>query len=92
MICNPITRQQVEIIGRLPPQNHYYQFDRRIESEFPVEFARVRFLSFILGGYDVGHERDININELVADDGSLEIRKAYEAAPLIEAGKAVAHA
>ncbi len=88
MIYDPITRQHVTIIGRYPEQDHCFRFGKKIKGSF--RFARVRYgehLPGFSGGFPVGQERDADINRLVADDGSREIAKAYEAAPLAaEAG------
>jgi len=83
MIYDPITRQQVEIVGRYPPQNTAHdQFVGKIKGEF--RFARFLYgeqLAGTDGGFPVGYERDFDINSMVADGGLKEIQDAYNAAP-----------
>lgn len=87
MIYDPITRQSVEIIGRLPPQATAFRFGQEVRG--PFMFARVRYgehLPGFSGGFAISHEREVDINDLVADDGTVEISRAYRAAPeLVEA-------
>lgn len=85
MIYDPVTRQQVTIINRLPLQHHCFRFGKKVKSEQPLEFARIRYDSYEPGGFPPGEIREVDINDLRADDGSLEIRKAYDAALLIDA-------
>lgn len=35
----------------------------------------------VKGGYPVGTEKDIDLNDLVADDGARELHHTYEALP-----------
>jgi hypothetical protein len=86
MIYDPITRQQVTIVGRYPPQAECYRFGKKVAGEF--YFAKVRYgehLPGFSGGFSVGSERDSDLNYLVASDGYREIRKAYDAAPEVAA-------
>lgn len=82
MIYDPITRQAVTIVGRYPAQGHSFRFGKRIKGEF--RFVQVRYgehLPGFSGGFAVGELRDVDINNLVADEGSREITKTYESAP-----------
>lgn len=85
MIYDPITRQQVKIIGRYPPAKNCWRFNEELTGEFL--FVRIRYgehLPGFRGGFPVGTERDIDHNSLVADEGSLEIRRAVDAAPELD--------
>lgn len=85
MIYDPITRQSVEIIGRYPPDHKRYRFGRTEAGNF--RFIRVRYgehLPGFSGGFPVGHERDLDISSIVADDGIREIQAAYDTAPKLE--------
>ena len=85
MIYDPITRQSVELIGRYPVQKHCFKFGKKLKGEF--RFVKVRYgehLPGFSGGFAVGTERDVDINNLVADDGSREIHQAYEKLPKIK--------
>ena len=89
MIYDPITRQQVEIIGRYPVQTECFRFGEKLTGEF--RFAKVRYGEYIpgaSGGFAIGEERDVDITNLVADAGWTEIRNAYGAAPELEAATA----
>lgn len=82
MIYDPITRQSVRITGRYKLQLHSFRFGKRIKGEF--RFVQVEYgehLAGFSGGFKVGEQRDLDINNLVADEGSLEISRAYDAAP-----------
>lgn len=84
MIYDPITRQSVVLLGRYSPQATAVRFGQQVEGTF--HFCRVRYgehLPGFSGGFEVGHERDQDINSLVADDGYSEILRAYKALPLI---------
>ena len=82
MIYDPITRQQVTILGRYPINSRRFRFGREETGSFL--FVKVRFgehLPGFSGGFPIGEERDAELNNLVADDGISEIQKAYDAAP-----------
>ena len=84
-IYDPITRQTVTIKHRWPKQQHCFRFGKKVKGDF--QFVRVVYgdnLPGFNGGFDNGTERDIDVNSLVADDGTLEISKAVKAAPAIE--------
>lgn len=88
MIYDPITRQEVEIIGRYPPQGFMYRFGEKVLGTF--QFARVRYGNYLTpalakqaGGFSHGEERDTDLSYLVADDGSIEIARAFSNAPVI---------
>lgn len=88
MIYDPITRQQVTLLGRYPIARHCFKFGRRQTGQF--RFVKVRYGEHIAewakerGGFDIGTEKDVDINNLVADEGSREIHEAYEALPELE--------
>lgn len=92
MIYDPITRQQVEVIGQYRPQQHRFRFGRKEQAK-PGEafvFVRVRYGDYVTdyfreraGGFKLGEERDVEPNSLVADDGIREICKAVEVAPVV---------
>ncbi len=88
MIYDPITRQQVELIGRYPEQDYCFKFGGKQKGQF--RFVRVRYKDYIRpefkGGFAINTERDVDVNNLVADDGSREIHKVYESLPLLPAG------
>lgn len=72
----PIVRKALTIIGRYPPQQTCYKFGQRQKAApgTAFQFVKVRFED----GREPNHDYDVN--NLVADGGSLEIAKA---APLI---------
>lgn len=83
MIYDPIARQTVELLGRYPVQDHVYKFGRKHKAD-GTRFVKVRYgehLPNFSGGFAVGTERDVDVNNLVADDGAREIHKVYEALP-----------
>lgn len=85
MIYDPITRQSVELTGKYPSQSHSYRFGKKIKGV--SRFVRVRYgehLPGFSGGFAVGEERDVDVNNLVADGGSREIHERYEELPVIE--------
>lgn len=85
MIYDPITRQSVRILGRYKPQAHSFRFGKRIKGAF--RFVQVEYgdhLPGFSGGFPVGEKRDLDVNNLVADGGSVEIERAYTAAPELE--------
>ena len=86
MIYDPITRQRVELIGRYPEQTHCFRFGKRIKATegTSFRFAKVRYVEERKGGFEVGTERDCDINRLVADDGAREIHKVYESLPELD--------
>jgi hypothetical protein len=82
MIYDPITRQQVTILGRYPPDSRRFRMGR--EEKGTYRFVLVRFgehLPGFSGGFPIGEERDAELNSLVADDGIRELQKAYDTAP-----------
>jgi hypothetical protein len=84
MIYDPITRQEVTILGRYPPQKFCWRFGAKQTGLF--HFVRVRYgehLQNFRGGFPVGTERDVDQNDLVADFGAVEIAGVVEAAPLL---------
>lgn len=84
-IYDPITRQTVTIQAKWPKQKHCFKFGKKVKGDFQfVQVVYGEYLPGFSGGFDVGTERDSDVNFLVADGGSLEIAKAVEAAPLIE--------
>lgn len=85
MIYDPITRQSLTLVGRYKPQDHASDpFLGQVKGDYRfAKFCYGETLPGFSGGFPVGHERDLDINSVVADDGSLEIRKVYEAAPEI---------
>jgi hypothetical protein len=97
MIYDPITRQQVEIIGQYPPQKQRFRFGRKEKARKGEQFTfvKVRYGDWIAdwarerGGFPIGEERDAEPHFLVADEGSREISEAVEAAPMLTADKIV---
>lgn len=86
MIYDPICRQAVTIIGRFPVQQHSFKFGKKVEGE--ARFVKVRYgepLPNFKVAIAVGETRECDINYLVADDGILEINRAYELAPELAA-------
>lgn len=84
MICDPITRQYVEILGKYPVTDKAYRCGSLLTGDF--RFVLVRYgehLAGFSGGFDVGTERDVDVNGLVADDGICEVEAAYRAAPVL---------
>jgi hypothetical protein len=82
MIYDQITRQRLEIVGRYPSQRWAHKLGQKVAGNY--SFAKVKYLEHLpgfSGGFPVGTERDVDINDMVADDGYSEIRKAYDAAP-----------
>lgn len=78
MIYCPITRAEVEIIARFPPQTKCYMFGEVREGIF--RFVKILYgkqLPGFKGGYPVGTTKEVNINNLVADGGAQEIETAY---------------
>ncbi len=75
----PIVRKSLTIIGRYPPQKTCYRFGEKQKAApgTAFQFVRVRFED----GREPEHDYDVN--NLVADRGSVEIREATEAAPII---------
>jgi hypothetical protein len=93
MIYDPITRQQVKIIGRHKPQTEMYRMGRkeRTDEKHPFRFVRVEYGDYVAkwarekgGGYDLGHVKDVELNYLVADKGIREIDTAYDSAPEVQ--------
>lgn len=84
MIYDPITRQTVEIIGRFPEQDHCFRFGKKVKGT--TQFVLCRYgATNPHGGFPEGTERECDVNDLRADDGILEINKAYKAAPELAA-------
>jgi hypothetical protein len=76
MIYDPITKQVVTLLKRYPEQKQAYRFGQKRRGFF--RFVSVRYETEQPGGFPVGTVRDIDINNLVADDGSREIHIAYD--------------
>lgn len=86
-IYDPITRQEVTIIGRYPPQQTCFKFGKRIKAapDTSFQFLKVRYETGQPGGFPVGTERDIDVCNLVAEGGINVIHPAADAAPLLPA-------